>query len=37
MPIPIKAADEIYPIDIQNLIMNYTILPEYCIKHSSNN
>lgn len=26
MPIPIKAADEIYPIDIQNLIMNYTIL-----------
>jgi hypothetical protein len=28
MPIPIKAADEIYPIDIQNLIMNYTILPK---------
>ena len=26
MPIPIKAADEIYPIDTQNLIMNYTIL-----------
>lgn len=28
MPIPIKAADEIYPIDIQNLIINYTILPK---------
>ena len=32
MPIPIKAADEIYPIDIQNLIMNYTILPKEQIK-----
>ena len=28
MPIPIKAADEIYPIDIQNLIINYTNLPK---------
>ena len=26
MPIPIKTADEIYPIEIQNLIMNNTIL-----------
>ena len=34
MPIPIKAADEIYPIDIQNLIMNYTILLLELIKKS---